>query len=602
MDVTAGEPRRRPYAQLSSKRPWIILLVLLLLAGTIWGAYALTQSSKSGGPGGGFGRRGGRPPTTVGVASAGIADVPVTMDALGTVTPTATITVRPQVSGTIVQVLFKEGQLVKRGQALAVIDPRPLQMALMQAQGQLTRDQAQLANAQLTLGRYKTLLAQDSIARQDVDTQAATVKQLEGVVTSDKASLGTARLNLGYSRVTAPVSGRVGLRAVDVGNVISAGDANGLVVLTEVAPIDVEFTVPQDQAPRIMQRSARAVLPVTALDRSRSAPLAQGAFSTLDNQVDPTTGTIRAKARFSNADGALFPNQFVNVRMTLDTLQNAIVVPLTALRTGPNGDFVWVVKADQTVTQRPVTKGQTTATTAVIASGLQPCERVVTEGGDRLTEGGKILLPGQGGGGGRGGRGRGGAGAGGQGASPAGRTPPATPAGGGQAYGGGQRGAGRGAGAGGPGFIAGPGCPGGPPKGAPYPTPGAQAAFAAPGAQPAQGGQGAGGGRLRRGGQAPGGAPQAPGAAPAAQPGQAPAGQGQGGGGFQPTPEMQAARAAVQQACAADMAKLCAGQQGREAFMCLRQNAAKASATCQAAMAKMPRRAPGGGQGGGGPG
>ncbi|MDB5475881.1 MAG: efflux transporter, family, subunit, partial [Phenylobacterium sp.] len=434
MDVTAGEPRRRPYARLASRRPWIILLVLLLLAGTIWGAYALTQSSKGGGAGG-FGRRGGRPPTTVGMASAGIADMPVVLDALGTVTPAATVTVRPQVSGTITQVLFKEGQLVKRGQVLAVIDPRPLQMALMQAQGQLTRDQAQLANAQLTLTRYRNLLAQDSIARQDVDTQAATVKQLEGVVMTDKAAVGTARLNLGYARVTAPVAGRVGLRAVDVGNVISAGDANGFVVLTEVAPIDVEFTVPQDQAPQIMQRSARAILPVVALDRARTTEVAQGAFSTLDNQVDPTTGTIRAKARFTNTDGALFPNQFVNVRLTLDTLQNAIVVPLTAVRTGPNGDFVWVVKADQTVTQQAVTKGQTTATTAVILSGLQPCERVVTEGGDRLTEGGKIVLPGQaGGGGGRGGRGGrgGGQGAGQIGASPGGQ------AGGGQGRPGGR--------------------------------------------------------------------------------------------------------------------------------------------------------------------
>ncbi|MDB5443342.1 MAG: efflux transporter, family, subunit, partial [Phenylobacterium sp.] len=412
MDVTAGEPRRRPDFQLSSKRPWIVLLVLLLLAGVIWGAYALTQASKGGGPGG-FGRRGGRPPSTVGMASAGLADVPVTLDALGTVTPTAIITVRPQVSGTITQILFKEGQMVRRGQALAVIDPRPLQMALMQAQGQLTRDQAQLANASLTLGRYRNLLAQDSIARQDVDTQAATVKQLEGVVVTDKAALGTAQLNLGYSRVTAPISGRVGLRAVDVGNVISAGDANGLVVLTEVAPIDVEFTVPQDQAPQIMQRSAHAVLPVVALDRTRTIEVAKGAFSTLDNQVDPTTGTVRAKARFSNTDGALFANQFVNVRLTLDTLHDAIVVPLTAVRTGPSGDFVWVVNADQTVTMRPVKRGEGTATQVVILSGLNPCERVVTEGGDRLTEGGRITLPGQGGGGGRGGRGRGGAGQGG---------------------------------------------------------------------------------------------------------------------------------------------------------------------------------------------
>jgi multidrug efflux system membrane fusion protein len=586
MDVTAGKPRRRPFFQLSSKRPWIVLMVLLLLAGVIWGAYALTQASKGGGPGG-FGRRGGRPATTVGMASAGLADMPVTLDALGTVTPAAIITVRPQVSGVITQILFKEGQMVRRGQVLAVIDPRPLQMAVMQAQGQLTRDEAQLANARLTLGRYRNLLTQDSIARQDVDTQAATEKQLEGVVVTDKAMLGTAQLNLGYSRVSAPIGGRVGLRAVDIGNVINAGDANGLVVLTEVAPIDVEFTVPQDQAPQIMRRSARAILPVVALDRTRSTELAQGAFSTLDNQVDPTTGTVRAKARFSNTDGSLLANQFVNVRLTLDTLHDAIVVPITAVRTGPNGDFVWVVNPDQTVTMRLVKRGESTATQSVILSGLSPCERVVTEGGDRLTEGARITLPGQAGGGGarggRGGRGRGGAGqGGGQGVGQV-------------AQGGGGRGMGRG-GAAGPGFIAGPGCPGGPPKGAPFPTPGGQAALAAP----AQGGQvgpaGKGlGGQFHRGGPAPAGAPLTPAGAPVGQPGQAPAGQGG-------SPEMQAARAAMVQACSADLQKLCAGQQGREAFMCLRQNADKASATCQGAMAKMPHRGPGGGSGGGGPG
>jgi multidrug efflux system membrane fusion protein len=552
MHEKAARPRLRRYAQLSSKRPWTILLVLVLLGLAIWGAYALVNSSKSG-AGGGFGRRGGRPPTTVGVAQATTADVPVTLDALGTVTPTATVTVRPQVSGTITQILFKEGQMVRRGQVLAIIDPRPLQMALLQAQGQLARDQAQLEAARLTLTRYRTLLAQDSIARQDVDTQAATVKQLEAAITTDRANVGTAQLNLGYSRVTAPVSGRVGLRAVDVGNVISSGDANGLVVLTEIDPIDVQFTVPQDQAPQIWQRSAHAVLPVTALDRTRTTTLAQGAFSTLDNQVDPTTGTVRAKARFANGSGALFPNQFVNVRLTLDTLKGATVVPLTAVRTGPNGDFVWIVRPDRTVTMRPVKRGQMTATQAVILSGLAPCERVVTDGGDRLTEGARILLPGQAPQGGRGGR-RGGRG-GGQGGF------------GGQRAAGGQGGFGAGQGGGGAAMPTAAGCPGAPPA--------------------------AGGGA--RGHAAPGaatqGAPQAP------QPA-APASDGHGGGGFQPTPEMQAARAALRQACAADLQKLCAGQEGREAFMCLRQNAGQASAACQAAMAKMPRR----GGGGGGPG
>jgi len=398
MHEPAAQRRLKRYGQFSSRRTWIVLLVLLLLGLAIWGAWALAQSAKEssgGGQGGGFGRRGGRPPTTVGVATATRADIPVTLDALGTVTPVATVTVRPQVGGTITQILFREGQMVKRGQTLAIIDPRPYEMALLQAQGTLTRDEAQLASARLTLGRYRTLLAQDSIARQEVDTQAATVKQLEGTVMTDRAAVGAARLDLGFTRVTAPVDGRVGLRAVDVGNLVSANDATGIVVQTQVTPIDVQFTVPQDQAPEIMALAAKATLPVTVLDRTRTRPLTTGTFSTLDNQVDPTTGTVRAKAHFANGDGVLFPNQFVNVRLTLNLLRGAVVAPLTAVRTGPKGDFVWIVAADQTVTMRKVTRGQATATQVVILSGLAVGERVVTEGGDRLTEGGRVMLPGQ---------------------------------------------------------------------------------------------------------------------------------------------------------------------------------------------------------------
>jgi multidrug efflux system membrane fusion protein len=501
MDELVAERRLGRESKISSRRPWIVLLVLVLLGLAVWGAWTLAQNAQSGGSGGpgggpgGFGRRGGRPATTVGVAQATLADIPVTLDALGTVTPVATVTVTPQVGGTITQILFREGQMVKRGQTLAVIDPRPLQMALLQAQGTLTRDEAQLANARLTLGRYRTLLAQDSIARQDVDTQAATVKQLEGTVMTDRAAVGVARLNLGYSRVTAPFDGRVGLRAVDVGNVIAAGSTTGVVVETQVAPIDVQFTVPQDQAPEIMARAARDTLPVTVLDRAKTGALATGTFATLDNQVDPTTGTVRAKARFANADGALFPNQFVNVRVTLNTLDKVVVAPLTALRTGPKGDYVWIVRADQTVTMRQVKRGQTTPSQVVILSGLAAGEKVVTEGGDRLTEGGKILLPGQM-------RGR---------------------------RSGGKRG---------------------------------QAATS-PAAAPAPGVQGAG---------------------------------VQGAGG---SPAMQAARAAVRQACAGDLQKLCAGAEGREAMMCLRQHADQASAGCKAAVAQMPHRGSGGGGGGG---
>jgi multidrug efflux system membrane fusion protein len=313
---------------------------------------------------------------------------------LGTVTPAATVTVSPQVSGTITQILFREGQMVRKGQALAVIDPRPLQMALLQAQGALARDQAQLANARLLLGRNQTLLAQDSIARQDVDTQAALVRQLEGTVTTDRAAVGTAQLDLGYSRVVAPVAGRVGLRVVDVGNYIAAGAANGIVVLTQIAPIDVEFTLPQDDVPQVQAQSAQGTLPVTALDRTKTLVLEQGAFSTLDNQVDTTTGTIRGKARFANADGKLFPNQFVNVRINLQALKDAIVVPVTAVRTGPSGTFVWKLLPDKTVTMVKVVQGPGTATMVSVARGLDAGDKVITEGGDRLTEGARVQLPG----------------------------------------------------------------------------------------------------------------------------------------------------------------------------------------------------------------
>lgn len=508
MDDLAAKRRLKSTWRVSSRRPWIVVLVLALLGLAIWGAWALVQSSKNegpggpGGPGGGFGRRGGRPPTTVGVAQASLADIPVTLDAIGTVTPVATVTVRPQVGGTITQILFQEGQMVKRGQTLAVIDPRPFEMALMEAQGNLKRDEAQLANARLTLQRFRTLLDQDSIARQEVDTQAATVKQLEGVVMTDKAAVGTAKLNLGFTRVTAPVDGRVGLRAVDVGNVVAANDATGIVVQTQVTPIDVQFTVPQDQAPEVMSLAAKGTLPVAVLDRARTSPLTTGTFSTLDNQVDPTTGTVRAKARFGNGDGVLFPNQFVNVRVTLNTLRGAVVAPLTALRTGPKGDFVWIVRPDQTVTMRSVKRGQTTPTQVAIVSGLTVGEKVVTEGGDRLTEGGKIMLPGQRG----------------------------------------QRGQNRNRGQGGEAGQAGRGA-----------APAASAGAAAPSAEGAQ----------------------------------------PGGGGFAMSPERQAARAALMKACAGDLAKLCAGAEGREAMMCLRENAAQASAGCQSALAKTPRRAPG---------
>jgi multidrug efflux system membrane fusion protein len=362
------------------------------------GAAGARAGGGGGGPGGGGGGRGGRggPATTVGVASAEQVDIPVHIEALGTVVAAATATVRPQVSGVLQKILFTEGQLVKQGQVLATVDARPFEMALLQAQGQRQRDQAQLENARLLLGRYRTLLEQESIARQDVDTQAALVKQLEGTVMTDRAAEGIARLNVGYTQVRAPISGRVGLRTVDIGNLVGSSDANGVAVITQLSPIDVEFTVPQDQVPALQQRIAQgAKLPATALDRTRTDTLASGNFIALDNQVDVQTGTVRAKARFTNNDSKLFPSQFVNLRLVLNTIQDAVVVPVTALRHGANGDFVYVLNAkDKTVSQRAVTRGQATVDKVQIATGLKVGEQVITEGADRLRDGAKVTLPG----------------------------------------------------------------------------------------------------------------------------------------------------------------------------------------------------------------
>ncbi len=408
----AASPDPTPAPAPRPARRWLGTLValigLLLLGGTAWylthrpsaaDATAQGGGGPPGGPGGpgapgGGGGRGGRggAASTVAIAVAKRADVPVYLNSLGTVVPAATVVVRPQVAGVLQEVRFTEGQMVTKGQLLAQIDPRPFEMALMQASGARVRDEAQLQNAKLTLERYRTLLSQDSIARQDVDTQAALVKQLEGTVTTDRANEGTARLNLGYTRITAPVAGRVGLRAVDAGNLVSTSDANGIATITQVAPIDVQFSVPQDRVPELMQRIAGSTLPARAFDRTRSALLEEGRFSILDNQVDTTTGTVKAKARFVNGQGVLFPNQFVNLQLLVRTISDAIVVPVSAVRNGAAGDFVYVLNEDGTVNQRPVRRGEATPELVAIVSGLEAGERVVTEGADRLKDGARVQL------------------------------------------------------------------------------------------------------------------------------------------------------------------------------------------------------------------
>jgi len=338
---------------------------------------------------------GQHPKTTVGIAVAARADIPITIDALGTATPLATAVVRPQVSGILTQVRFVEGQTVSQGDTLAVIDERPFQLALDQALGTLRRDEAQLELARAELARDQILLKQDSIAQQDVDAQRAMVHQLEGTVVNDRAAVGIARLNLSYCNITAPISGQAGLRTVDPGNIVSTTDTTGIVTITQVQPMDVAFTLPADQIVAVQRRvTSGAQLAVTVMDRTLKTTLAHGTFSTLDNQVDAQTGTVRAKARVDNAARLLFPGEFVNVRLLLDTLKGAVAVPSSAVHQGPQGDYVWIVSSDHTVHLRGVRRGPATESLISLESGVALGEQVVTEGSDRLTDGASVQAAG----------------------------------------------------------------------------------------------------------------------------------------------------------------------------------------------------------------
>jgi len=384
--IEKPETRRR-----SLRGGWVVILVLFIAAAGV--AVYFLQPSEAPRP---TGRRGIDPtrPTPVVAATAKTGDINMYLNGLGTVTPLKTVTVRSRVDGELIKVAFTEGQVVKAGDVLAEIDPRPYQAQLAQAEGQMARDQALLANARIDLERYRGLYAQDSIAKQQVDTQEALVRQYEGTVKFDQGQIDNAKLQLIYSRITAPIGGRLGLRLVDPGNIIRASDANGLVVITQLQPITAVFTIPQDSLPEVLKRLRAGVsLPVEAYDREQKTRLATGKLLTVDNQIDPTTGTIKLKAQFSNEDGGLFPNQFVNVRLQLDTLRGATLVPTAAVQRGSQGTFVYVLKDDKTVALRTVKTGVSEAENVQIVSGVTPGEIVVVEGNDRLRDGAKAEVP-----------------------------------------------------------------------------------------------------------------------------------------------------------------------------------------------------------------
>ena len=348
------------------------------------------SSFSKGGPGSRFGPMG---PTPVVALPATQGDIDIIVNGLGTVTPLRTVTVRTRVDGELVRVLFREGQLVKEGELLAEIDPRAFQVQLAQAEGQLARDRALLQNAKLDLERYRTLFKQDSIARQQVDTQASLVRQYEGAVAVDRSQIDNAKLQLAYSRISAPISGRIGLRQVDPGNIVRSGDQSGIVVITQLQPVNVLYTVPQDLLPQVMKRlQSGDAISVEAWDRDQKAKLADGTLASADNQVDPQTGTVKLKAQFANDDGGLFPNQFVNVRMKLDTLHNAVIVPSAAVQRGAQGMFVYVVQPDNTVALRNVKLGPLDGQRQAIADGLGAGEVVVTDGTDRLRPGAQVQV------------------------------------------------------------------------------------------------------------------------------------------------------------------------------------------------------------------
>ena len=388
-DYDSGAPRRR--------RIWLLALCLVLAtAGAYW--YFVMQPAPAadaprgpGRPGGGRGSGDPNRSLPVIAATAKQGDVGVYISGLGSVVPIATVTVRSRVDGQLMRVLFKEGQVVRAGDLLAEIDPRPFQVQFDQAQGQMAKDQALLNNARIDAERYRVLFEQDSVAKQQLDTQQSLVRQYEASVKVDQAAIDNAMLQLAYSRITAPISGRLGLRQVDSGNMVRSGDANGLVIIMQLQPIGVVFTIPEDALPQVMQKlRARETLAVEAYDRADKVKLDSGVLLTMDNQIDPATGTVKLKAQFANQQNTLFPNQFANVRMLVDTRRDAVLVPAASVQRGTPGTFVYVVKPDKSVTVRVVKLGPSQGDSVSIEAGLAPGELVVVDGADKLREGARV--------------------------------------------------------------------------------------------------------------------------------------------------------------------------------------------------------------------
>src|SRR5215467_11630828 len=369
-------------------RRWPWLLVIAIVAAVAYVVLKPAGDQRSAGGGRGFDPN---RPTSVVAAPATAGDVNVYLSGLGTVTPLKTVTVRSRVDGELVRVLFTEGQVVKAGDLLAVIDPRQYQAQLEQMQGQLARDQALLDNARVDLERYRKLLAQDSIAEQQVATQVALVKQYEGTIKLDIGQVDNAKLQVEYTRITAPIPGRLGLRQVDPGNIVRSTDANGLVVITQLQPITVIFSIPEDSLTAVMRKlHAGDKLPVDAYDRSGQTKLASGFLLTADNQIDTTTGTLKLKAQFGNEGSALFPNQFVNVRMLVDVKRGATVIPSAAILRGTVGAFVYVIKDDGTAVVRKIKPGTVEGLNTAVDEGIAPGETVVVDGHDKLRDGAKV--------------------------------------------------------------------------------------------------------------------------------------------------------------------------------------------------------------------